>query len=124
MEAPGNPRGLYVCKEIMSAETFREEPKVLDSLVSFDEDRTTNELIIKREQYIPDDWLSEIAKEKIDSKNRPTGDFHKVATIPVEVVDELMRRYGFDVFTAPARETLKMLDRYALDNFITTNKRI
>jgi ABC-type microcin C transport system permease subunit YejB len=108
----------------MSAETFHEEPQVLDTMVSFDEDRTTNELIIKREQHIPDDWLSEVRKQKVDSANQKAGDFYHVASIPVEVVDELMRRYGFDVMTAPVRETLKMLQRYALDDFILTTKRI
>jgi ABC-type microcin C transport system permease subunit YejB len=108
----------------MSAETFHEEPQVLDTLVSFDEDRTTNELIIKREQHIDDDWLSAIRKQKVDSVNQKTGDMYHVASIPVEVVDELYRRYGFDVMTAPVRETLKMLQRYALDDFILTNKSI
>jgi hypothetical protein len=108
----------------MSQETFHEEPKLLDTLVSFDEDRSTNELIIKREQHIPDDWLSEVAKQKVDSANQRTGDFYHVASIPVEVVDDLLRTYGFDVMNAPVRETLKMLNRYALDKFILTNKRI
>lgn len=108
----------------MSAETFYQEPQVLDTLISFDEDRVTNELIIKREQHIPDDWLSEVAKQKVDSKNQVAGDFYQVASIPVAVVDDLLRLYGFDVMTAPARETLKMLDRYSFDKFITTNKRI
>jgi ABC-type microcin C transport system permease subunit YejB len=108
----------------MSAETFHEEPQVLDTLVSFDEDRTTGDLIVKREQEIDDDWLSEIRKQKVDSANQKAGDFYHVASIPVEVVDELMRRYGFDVMTAPVRETLKMLQRYALDDFILTNKKI
>jgi hypothetical protein len=108
----------------MSAETFHEEPQVLDTLVSFDEDRTTNELIIKREQHIPDDWLSEIRKIKVDSVNRKSGEMLHVAAIPAEVVDELYRLYGFDVMTAPVPETLKMLQRYALDDFILTNKRI
>jgi hypothetical protein len=108
----------------MSAETFREEPKLLDTLVSFDEDRTTNELIIKREQHIDDDWLSDIRKQKVDSANRKSGEMLHVASIPVEVCDELYRRYGFDVMTAPVRETLQMLQRYALDDFILTNKRI
>jgi len=103
---------------------FYDEPKVLDSLVSFDQDRTTNDLIIKRTQEIPDDFLADLRREKVDSKNKPAGDFYRVASIPVEVVDELLRLYNFDVMTAPARETLKMLDRYALDVFITTTKRI
>jgi hypothetical protein len=108
----------------MSAETFREEPKLLDTLVSFDNDASTDDLIIKREQHLPDNWLSEIAKEKVDSKRAKTGDFYRVASIPVSVVDDLMLRYGYDVMNSPVRETLKMLDRYALDHFITTNKRI
>jgi hypothetical protein len=108
----------------MSAENFYEEPQVLDTLISFDEDRSTNGLLIKREQHIPDDWLSEIAIQKVDSVNQRCGDFYPVATIPVEVVEALRLNYGFDVMTADIRETLKMLNRYALDHFILTNKRI
>ena len=108
----------------MSAESFYEEPILLDTLVSFDEDRSSGELIIKREQQIDNDWLSEISKEKVDSLHTPTGDFYRVASIPVAVVDDLLLTYGFDVMNAPVRETLAMLKRYALDKFITTNKRI
>ncbi|MFI4971139.1 MAG: hypothetical protein ACHP7H_00550 [Hyphomicrobiales bacterium] len=108
----------------MSAENFYEEPQVLDTLVSFDEDRSTNDLIIKRTQEIPDEFLQSLVSERIDSKHTPSGDFYRVASIPVEVVDDLMRTYGFDVMNAPVRETLKMLNRYALDKFITTAKTI
>jgi len=108
----------------MSDETFYEEPRVLDTLVSFDQDRVTNDLIITRTQEIPDDFMSALRSQKIDSKHTPTGDFYQVASVPVEVVDELMRRYGFDFMNAPARECLKMLDRYNFDNFITTTKSI
>jgi hypothetical protein len=108
----------------MSAETFHEEPRVLDTLVSFDEDRSTGQLIIKREQEIDDAWLSEIRKQKIDSVNQKSGEMMHVASIPVEVCDELYRLYGFDVMTAPVAETLKMLQRYSLDAFILTNKSI
>jgi hypothetical protein len=108
----------------MSAETFREEPVLLDSLVQFDEDRTTGNLIIKREQHLPDEWLSDLRSMKVDSVNQRSGDLLHVAAIPVEVVDDLMRLYGFDVMNAPVAETLKMLNRYALDIFIVTNKRI
>lgn len=108
----------------MSAESFYEEPRVLDTLVSFDEDPVTNQLLIKREQHIPEEWLSHIRKQKVDTANERIGDgFYPVASIPVEVVDELLRRYNFDVLAAPIAETLKMLDRLALDDFILTNKR-
>ncbi|MBW7970957.1 hypothetical protein [Bradyrhizobium sp. BR 10289] len=92
--------------------------------MSFDEDRSTNELIIKKEQHIDDAWLSEVSKQKIDSANHKMGDFYHVASIPVSVVDDLWDRYGFDVMNAPARETLAMLKRYDLDNFVLTNKSI
>lgn len=107
----------------MSAETFYEAPRVLDTLVSFEEDASTNQLLIRREQELPDWWLSEVRKAKVDTKNDRIGDgFYPVASIPVEVVDELERRYNFDVFKAPVAETLKMLDRLALDAFILTTK--
>lgn len=108
----------------MSAETFHEEPQLLDSLVAFDEDRTTGDLIISRTQHIPDDWLSELRKQKVDSVNTRSGEMLHVASVPVEVVDDLLRDYGFDVMTAPVAETLKMLRRKELDDFILTNKRI
>jgi hypothetical protein len=108
----------------MSKETFYEEPVLLDTLVAFDEDRASNELIVKRTQEIPDEFLTSLQHERLDSISTPTGEMHKVASIPVEVVDDLYRKYGFDVMTAPAREVLSMLRRYALDKFITTNKRI
>lgn len=108
----------------MSAETFHEEPKLLDTLVSFDNDAATDDLIIRREQHLPDDWLSDLRTAKVDSVNQRSGEMLHVASIPVEVCDELKRLYGFDVMTAPVKETLKMLNRYALDVFIVTNKRI
>lgn len=100
------------------------ETTLLDTGVAFDEDRSTGELIVKREQHLPDEWLSDLRKQKVDSVNQRSGDYLHVASIPVEVCDELMRLYGFDVFTAPVHETLKMLNRYHLDVFILTNKRV
>lgn len=108
----------------MSNETFYEEPQLLSSLTSFDEDRSSGELIIKQEQEIPDWWLAEMAALKVDSFNTPSGDFLHVAAIPEVVVDDLLHRYGFDVMNADIRETVKMLKRYALDKFILTNKRV
>ena len=108
----------------MSNETFFEEPKLLDSLVAFEQDRASDDLIIKREQHLPDEWLSDLRKQKVDSVNQRSGDMLHVAAIPVEVVDDVYRMYGFDIMTAPVPETVKMLKRYALDIFILTNKRV
>ncbi|WP_316235058.1 MULTISPECIES: hypothetical protein [unclassified Bradyrhizobium] len=107
----------------MSAETFYEEPQVIDVLISFDEDRTTNDLIVKREQEIPDWWLAEMANLQTGTLDR-SGDFLHVAAVPCIVVDDLRVNYGFDVMNAPIAETVAMLRRYALDKFILTSKRI
>jgi hypothetical protein len=106
----------------MSAETFY-ETNVLDTLISFDEDMSTGELIIKREQEIPDWWLAEMANLQT-GKLDATGDFLHVAAVPVAVVDDLLFTYGFDVMNAPIAETVAMLRKYALDKFIMTSKRI
>ncbi|MGY3589361.1 hypothetical protein [Bradyrhizobium sp. USDA 4350] len=109
----------------MSADTFYEEPQLLDTLVAFDEDRSTGELLIQRTQEIPDDWLADVAKQKVDSVNTRFGDFGHLASIPVEVVDDIYRKYGFDIMSCPsAREILAMLRRYEFDKFILTNKRV
>lgn len=104
--------------------TFYEEPAVLDSLVSFDQNDADEKLIIKRTQEIDDNFLQGLAEKRLASTNQRANDFYHVASVPVEVVDELKRRYNFDVMTAPVRETLAMLKRLDMDHFIATQKRI
>jgi hypothetical protein len=107
----------------MSAETFYEEPTVLDQLIAFDEDMSTGDLIVRREQEIPDWWLADMAQLETGRLD-PTGNFLLAASVPTAVVDDLLLKYGFDVMNEPIAETLKMLRRYALDRFILTSKRI
>lgn len=101
-----------------------ESPALIDKLVSFDQDRTTNDLIIKHEQHIPDEFVSALKAEKVTTTHERMGEFYRVASIPVSVVEDLKRRYNFDVMTEPVQETLKMLKRLDLDAFVTTNKRV
>lgn len=106
------------------ATTAGRAPHVHDQLVAFDEDPASGDLIIKRTQYIPDDFLSQLRANKIDADHGPMGDFHLCCSIPVAIVEELMRRYNFDVLREPVRETIKMLRKLHMDLFIQTNKRI
>jgi hypothetical protein len=109
------------------------EPQVLDSLTSFDEDHSDSaagpKLVIKREQDIPDDHISELKRDKIDTLHRPTGDFYRVASIPVAIVEKWARE-GFHLEselssgTAGLSRVLNRLRSESLDAFITTNKRI
>jgi hypothetical protein len=95
---------------------------LIDAEVSFDQDRTTNDLIIQRHQYIPDDFISDLKSAKIDSKNTRSGDMMLALTVPVSVIEDMKRLYNFDAMEAPIAEVRRMLERLHLDAFIATNK--
>lgn len=94
----------------------------LEANNSFSED--SDNLIIKREQEIPQWFLDDLRDEKLNSTSKREGEFMHVACIPEIVQLELLRRYNFDILVEPVRETLKMLDKLKLDLFITTRKRV
>lgn len=93
-----------------------------DGKVDFDQNDADEKLIIKRSQYIPDDWRMRNRKQREDSMSRREGEFMAVATIPVEVVDWMKRVLNYDVFTEPVRRTVALLKEHHLDDFVLTNK--
>jgi hypothetical protein len=108
----------------MSQETFYEEPQLINALVSFEQDADGKTLYVNKTQEIPDDFLRAQADKRLASTNERATDFYEVASIPIAVVDHLLTHYGFDVMTAPVRETLRMLKQLELDQFLSTQKRI
>lgn len=98
-----------------------------DKLVSFDEDHSDSaegtKLVVTHSQHIPDEHISALKRDKIDSLHTPAGDFYRVASIPVALVEQWMRE-GFDIHKEPITATLARLRKQDLDVFITTNKRI
>ena len=108
----------------MSSDTFYEEPKLLNTLVSFDQDADGKTLYITKNQEVPDSFLADLADRRLASTNMRANDFYLAASIPIAVVEELLTNYGFDVMTAPISETMAMLRRRDLDQFIATQKRI
>jgi len=97
---------------------------VYDHEVDFDQDRSTNNLIIKNHQYIPDNFLSDLKKDKMDSARQRSGEMMLALTVPVSVIEEMKARYNFDAMEAPIKEVRAMLERMQLDAFIATNKRL
>lgn len=93
-----------------------------DTEVSFDEDRSTNDLIIKHHQYIPDDFVSDLKAAKVDSLRQRSGDMMLALSVPVEVIQDMQRLYNFDAMNAPIKEVRAMLQRMQLDAFIATNR--
>lgn len=95
--------------------------KILDSFTEFDEN--ADGLLIKRQQEIPSEFLADLTRLKIENQERREGEFMLAASIPVIVVEELLKK-GWDVYREPVRETLKKLRELGLDGFITTSKRV
>jgi len=84
---------------------------------------TADTLIVKREQEIPQWFQDQLRETKLNSTNQREGEFMLAMRIPEIIVNELLRRYGFDVLNEPVAETRKMLEKLHLDLFIATRKR-
>tara|TARA_E500000331_G_scaffold201253_2_gene193211 strand:- start:1440 stop:1742 length:303 start_codon:yes stop_codon:yes gene_type:complete len=74
-------------------------------------------------QEIPDSFLSDLKRERENSKNQKEGDFMRVASVPV-VVHEQWLREGFDMMKASPKEILQRLNSQDLNAFITTKKSV
>lgn len=96
------------------------QPQVIEKLVSFHND-VGGGLVVKHEQYIPDEFVSSLRREREDSLSTPAGEFHRVASIPTGVVDKWIKE-GFDINVEPIKEILKRLRKEQIDGFITSNK--
>jgi hypothetical protein len=93
--------------------------KLIEQKTDFDEN--TDGLIIKTSQFIPDDFLQDLKQERFESKHRKSGEYMRVASIPVAVVDK-WKREGFDFDNAPIKEIVNKLKMEGLDAFLTTDK--
>lgn len=91
-----------------------------DSGVSFDEN--TDGLVIQTYQAIPHEFTDALKAERFEnSQSRVKGEYHRVASIPVVVIDKWLRE-GFDFYTASAKAILAKLKDENLDAFITSDK--
>ena len=81
------------------------------------------EFFIKRTQEIPDWYLDQLQDAKFESAKRPEGDFMRVASIPVGIVEK-WKREGFDIYREPVQAIIKRLQLEGYDKLITTAKRV
>ena len=97
--------------------------KILDAEPELVRGDTGDNMVIRKTQHITDEFLQGTAQSRFDSTNRPTGDWHKFASIPTCVVEK-WRREGFDIMKHKysAREIMRRLSAEDLGAFITTSK--
>lgn len=98
--------------------------ELINQEVSFENDSDAA-LVIKREQKIPQSFLDRLKTERDASSNNKMGDYHRVASIPVAVVEKWMRE-GFNIWdkNVKASEVVARLKTENLEAFLTTTKRI
>jgi len=79
--------------------------------------------MLERSQSIDSSYIDGLKAQRAESMNVREGNFMRVASIPVAIVDK-WKREGFDVFVEPARAIVARLHTECLDDFITTNKKV
>lgn len=84
-----------------------------------------NALVIKNQQHIPQSFLDRLKVARDESSANKMGDYHRVASIPVVVVEKWMRE-GFNIWdkNVKASEVVARLKSENLDAFLTTTKSI
>jgi hypothetical protein len=95
---------------------------MFDEEVAFDQDRSTNDLIIKRYQFIPDDFVAKLKAGKMDSKNTRSSDMMLAMSVPTSVIEDIKAKFHFDMMQEPIKRSMTMLRALGLDAFITTTK--
>lgn len=93
--------------------------QLIDKLVDFGQ--AAGENYVRSTQEIPDDYISQLKRDKINSDHNATGELHRVASVPTIVAD-LWLKQGFDIYREDADAIVKRLQREGLDAFITSNK--
>lgn len=80
-------------------------------------------VIRKHTQIISQAFLDDLKDARNASKDQKEGEFMRVASIPVAVVEQWQRE-GFDIYQANAKEIVKRLREQGLDYFLATEKRV
>ena len=88
-------------------------------------DMDSSGLFLENTQHISDDFLRNIQEQRNASTGRREGDYMRVASIPVVIVEKWMKE-GFDIMSGEhsAAEIVKRLKAENLEAFLTTEKSV
>lgn len=97
---------------------------LIDTRTSFhDALHDTDQLLIKRVQEIPQDWLDQLAESRKASTQGKMGNFHRFASIPVGIYEKWLNE-GFDARKEKPAAIIAKMKREGLDYFLTTDRRL
>lgn len=79
-----------------------------------------DELAVKREQYIPDDYLKSLDAERDARKRAPDMEFALLCSVPVALADEWLARDGFNIYSGEAdpNEIIRRLRKAEMERLI------
>jgi len=124
IEGPGPTENPEQTKEDIKTKHDKMRKNAMHDLAtSVHDDIHTDGFLIKQEQHIPQNILSDLKKERLGSLNAKEGDHMRVASVPVAVHEQWLRE-GFDMFKESARDIVKRLQDQDLHAFITTKKQV
>jgi hypothetical protein len=97
--------------------------KLIDVVPSWD--ANADGLFVRKDQHLSDDFLTSLKEEKNNSSEVREGEYMRVASIPVIVVEKWIRE-GFNILdgTKTPQEIIKRLKAENLEDFITTEKNV
>tara|TARA_R110000796_G_scaffold23928_1_gene68432 strand:- start:170 stop:499 length:330 start_codon:yes stop_codon:yes gene_type:complete len=97
------------------------QPNLIQSETDFIMD--AGDLTRKHTQNIPQAFLDDLKDARNESTSKPTGEFHRIASIPTVIAEKWLRE-GFDLWEADGREIVKRLKNEDLGLLLATDKRV
>jgi len=97
--------------------------KLIDVVPTWD--ANADGLFVRKDQHLSDDFLTSLKEEKNNSSEVREGEYMRVASIPVIVVEKWIRE-GFNILDGSKKpqEIIKRLKAENLEDFITTDKSV
>jgi hypothetical protein len=90
-----------------------------DKTVSFD--TNADGLFVKHAQEIPDAHIAGLREERDFNRTHRAGEMHRVASIPVALVEAWLRD-GYDIHEMSAKQIIAKLKSEDLDAFVVSDK--
>ena len=99
----------------------KEQPHLIQSNTDFLMDAGT--LVRKHTQTISQAFLDDLKDARNESTRKPTGEFHRIASIPTVVAEKWLRE-GFDLWEATGEQIVRKLKTEDMSAFMATEKHI
>lgn len=99
----------------------KKQPELQQSETGFIMD--AGSMVRKHTQNITQAFLDDLKDARNESTSKPTGEFHRIASIPTVIAERWLRE-GFDLWEATGEQIVRKLKSEDMAAFMATEKRI